>query len=148
MLAPWRSARYDRGMHTVALVDCLPYLAPTLGMLLEPHGFRVIWFESGKEMLEKYDPVEGCVLMDVFLWYMNGLEVLESFRSRWGVPVIITDCGDYPENRRQAMALGAFDYIVKPWKTPDLIDLLKEACEYSDVPTIVDRSPRERPYCG
>jgi two-component system NtrC family response regulator/two-component system nitrogen regulation response regulator GlnG len=134
-------------MHTVALVDDCHYPHTTLALLLEPHGFHVVWFATGKEMLEQYDAVEGCVLLDTWLRYMDGFEVLERFRKRWGVPVIIMDATEIRGHRERALSLGAFDFVPKPWNMPELIALLQRACE-ADVPTIVDCGPRERPYYG
>jgi CheY-like chemotaxis protein len=135
-------------MHTVAMADSNTFLFPVLELLLEPLGFRLVGFPSGKEMLERYDPIEGCVLVDVYQHYFDGFEVLERFKKRWAVPVIMLSCWDAPKFRQRAGELGAFAYLLKPWKTPELIDLLTRACDYSDIPTIVERSPRERPYCG
>src|SRR6185437_4804881 len=86
-------------------------------------------FASAGEFLSAYDPAHpGCVVLDVRMPQMSGLEVQEQLNLRGAIiPVIfITGHGDIPM-AVEAMQAGAFDFLQKPFRDQDLIDRIQRA---------------------
>ena len=106
----------------VLIVDDEPEAVELLQEFLLARGYEVITAGDGEEALRKVK--EGrphLILLDVLMPKMDGLEVLRQVREidkEVGV-IMVTGMAE-EEIGRQAMALGAFDYIVKPLDLPYL----------------------------
>ena len=114
---------------TVFVVDDDPALRRSMRWLIESVGLRVQTFASAKMFLEMYDAsVPGCVVLDVRMPGMSGLELQEQLRERQiDIPVIIvTGYGDVPMAVR-AMKGGAVDFIEKPASDQVLLDHIHQA---------------------
>lgn len=92
-------------------------------------GFSPRAFASGADFVEAVADLEaGCVLLDLRMPEVDGLEVLEAIadhRSRFHI-IMISAHGDVTTAVR-AMQLGAIDFIEKPFTEPVLIRTLKQA---------------------
>lgn len=87
----------------------------SLSALLRAYGKHVVPFASGQEFLQhpRQDDC-ACVLLDLSMPSMSGLEVQQQVTSRAAMPVIfITGRGDVPSTV-QAMKGGAVDFLTKP----------------------------------
>ncbi|MCH8880691.1 MAG: response regulator transcription factor [Planctomycetes bacterium] len=116
----------------VHVVDDDPSLLKSLCWLLESVGLTVALFESAQNFLAEFDPAQpGCVLLDVRMPGMNGLELHQDFKSRnISIPIIVfTGHGDVAM-AVQAMKDGAFDVIEKPYNEQGLLDRINDAIEY------------------
>ncbi|MBU0639726.1 MAG: response regulator transcription factor [Planctomycetes bacterium] len=114
---------------TVFVVDDDPGMRGSLRWLIESVGLRVKVFESAREFLAAYDPERpGCVVLDVRMPGMSGLELHEELSSMHGaVPaIIITGHGDVPMAVR-AMKAGAVDFLEKPFGDQVLLDCIRKA---------------------
>ncbi len=81
--------------------------------------------ESALEALER-DGQFDTVILDLNLPKMSGWEVLETIHlENPNLPVVILAASADPENRRNALAMGASDYVVKPVSIRELIDVLE-----------------------
>lgn len=84
--------------------------------------------ENGRLALEKLRAGGfGCVLLDINMPEMNGLEFLEAkagLPALAGLPVIVLTTQDEEELRRKALALGAKAFLVKPFKKEELVSTL------------------------
>ena len=113
----------------VYLVDDDPSVRRSIGFMLKTSGFDVRTYESGVELVKeaaRLDP--GCILLDIRMPGMDGLEVQQALRDR-GVthPVIImTGHGDV-SLAVQAMKAGAVDFIEKPFEKAVLLSALEQA---------------------
>ena len=99
--------------------------------LSESIGFRTAAYDSARAFLESYvDRQPGCLLLDVRMPGMNGLELQERLLDRSiDLPVIIvTGHGDVPMAVR-AIKAGAFDFIEKPFDNQTLIGRIKAAVD-------------------
>ena len=114
---------------TVYLVDDEPGMLKALGRLLGAEGFRVKPFASAKTFLAETE-LHGCVVLDVSMPEMDGMEVLRLLRAQGcDVPVIfLTGHGDIPMSVR-AMKSGAVDFLTKPVQNVDLIRAVKAALD-------------------
>ena len=89
---------------------------------LSAKGYEVITASDGDEALRKVkEERPHLILLDIQMPKMDGLEVLRRLREiDKEVGVIMITGVNEQEIARQAMALGAFDYIVKPLDLPYL----------------------------
>lgn len=113
----------------VYLVDDDPSVRRSIGFMLKTSGFEVRTYETGIELVKdapQLDP--GCILLDIRMPGMDGLEVQQALRDK-GVthPVIImTGHGDV-SLAVQAMKAGAIDFIEKPFEKAVLLGALELA---------------------
>lgn len=114
---------------TVFVVDDNQDMRDSLGMLLESVGIASRMFSCASDFLASCNQMqEGCMLLDVRMPGMSGIELLETLKSK-GIllPVIlITGHGDVPMAVR-ALKHGAFDFIQKPFNTQELLDRVHAA---------------------
>ena len=101
---------------TVFIVDDDAAVRRALAAILEGEGFTVLPFESAEEFLETCESqAAGCVLLDLRLQGMDGLQAQDAIAARGiTLPVIfLTGHGDIPKSVR-AMKAGAIDFLQKP----------------------------------
>lgn len=123
----------------IRIVDDDEDLAESLKFLLEPEGWKVVSYLSAEDYLKSDAPsVEGCLLLDIRMPGLSGLELQEKMKERgWEVPIIfLTGHGDV-DVAVQAMKFGAYDFLQKPVKAERLIQaissvasILKEKRDY------------------
>jgi DNA-binding response OmpR family regulator len=103
-------------MPRVLVVDDEPDAVELLQEFLTSKGYEVITASEGEEALRKVKSERPhLILLDVRMPKMNGLEVLRQVRQiDKEVGVIMVTAVNEEETGRQALELGAFDYIVKP----------------------------------
>ena len=88
-------------------------------------------FPTANKFLEHYDPRQpGCLVLDIFMPGMSGLELQDELNRRGAViPVIfITGHADVA-SAVAAVRHGAFNYLQKPFSNADLIDNVRQALE-------------------
>ncbi len=115
----------------VFIVDDDEAVRSSLRLLLKSVGLVPNALGSAREFLEKYEPAQpGCLVLDVRMPEMSGLELQEQLNRQGAViPVIfITGHGDVPM-AVEAMQAGAFDFLQKPFRDQDLIDRIQRALE-------------------
>jgi FixJ family two-component response regulator len=130
---------------TVFVVDDDRAVRKSLRWLLESVDLKVETFESAREFLEKYEPHRpGCVVLDVRMPGMSGLELQDHLRSAGiDIPVIIiTGYGDIPMAVR-AMKAGAIDFIEKPVCDQVLLEHIHDALEVDQKRRQVRTNSRE-----
>jgi FixJ family two-component response regulator len=117
----------------VFVVDDDPSVRKSLGRLLKSAGYRVETFASAREFLRRGEhPSPGCVVLDVQLPELNGLELQQKLAGTAdSLPIIfISGHGDIPMSVR-AMKNGAVDFLPKPFMAKDLLRVIGEALERS-----------------
>ena len=101
---------------TVFIVDDDAAVRRALAAILEGEGFTVCPFESAEEFLETCETqAAGCILLDLRLQGMDGLQAQDAISARGiTLPIIfLTGHGDVPKSVR-AMKAGAIDFLQKP----------------------------------
>jgi FixJ family two-component response regulator len=114
---------------TVHLVDDDASVLTATSRLLRASGFTVRAFASAAEFLEQRDPdAPGCVLADVQMPAMNGLELQVALaRSHNPLPIVfLTGAGDIPSSVR-AMRDGAEDFLEKRAPPAELLGAVNRA---------------------
>ena len=121
---------------TVFIVDDDSKIRDALQWLFESIQLPVETFISATHFLESYTfDRPGCLIIDVRMPSMGGLELLEQLKlKKCPLPVIvITGHGDIPMAVR-AMKAGAVDFISKPFNDQYLIDLIQEIFNQKPLP--------------
>ena len=117
---------------TIHVIDDEPIILEVLGQLLSSEGFEVEISASGEEALQKYEsrPFD-IVLLDLMMPDMSGLEVLRTIRriQPQALVIIITAYASV-ESAIEAMKLGAFDYVQKPFKHEELLLTIARALDH------------------
>jgi FixJ family two-component response regulator len=116
-------------LSTVFVVDDDAQTVASLGWLLEAEGLNVVGYSSARELLDDFDPqAHGCLIVDVRMPDMSGLELQDELARRGGRhPIIfITGFGDVP-TCSQAYRSGAFDFLEKPLDDHALIEVVHRA---------------------
>jgi two-component system, LuxR family, response regulator FixJ len=129
----------------VYLVDDDYSVRDSLSMLIESTGQAVRCFESADEFLENFDPDQpGCLILDVRMPRMTGLELQEELNRRdFNIPIIfISGHADVPDSSK-AFRGGAVDYMEKPFDSETLLNRMKEAIR-KDADTRVQNSERRK----
>lgn len=141
---------------SVYVVDDDSMVRRALFFTLTTGGYNPRSFRSGFDFLAEAATLpEGCVLLDLRMPELGGMEVLSALRQREiGLPVIvITGHGDV-SNAVAAMKLGALDFLEKPFDDAmlfevlamafDQISMLREPPSFADARERVSRlTPRE-----
>jgi FixJ family two-component response regulator len=116
----------------VFVVDDDISVRESLELLLGYAGWRVETFGSAQEFLAR-PPVEcpSCLVLDVSLPGLNGLDLQKHIAGRMGMPIIfITGHGDIPMTV-QAMKAGAAEFLTKPFSDDVLLTAIQHAIERS-----------------
>lgn len=111
----------------VHLVDDDEGVRRSAAFMLKTSGYRVQTYETGVALLKDVRSLEpGCILLDIRMPEMDGLEVQRALREAGCLlPVIImTGHGDVPV-AVQAMKAGAIDFLEKPFEKQTLLQALE-----------------------
>lgn len=111
--------------NTVFIVDDDQDFRDSLAWLIEGAGHKVVAFESAEAFLFGYKQEPGCVILDVRMSGMSGLQLQQEIIDRkFSIPVImITGHGDVAM-AVQAMKNHAVDFIEKPFEDVAMLELI------------------------
>lgn len=115
----------------ILIIDDEQNMCHMLSSVLQKEGFRVFSASSGEMGVEflKKESVE-IVLCDLKMPGMDGLEVLERvFDAGLVTTMIMMSAYATVDTAVKAMKLGAYDFITKPFKTEEILCVLKKALE-------------------
>lgn len=114
--------------NTVFIVDDDDDFRDSLAWLIEGAGHEVVSFESAESFLFGYQKEPGCLILDVRMSGMSGLQLQQEIIQRgYRLPVImITGHGDVPM-AVQAMKNNAIDFIEKPFEDVAMLALIDRA---------------------
>jgi two-component system, LuxR family, response regulator FixJ len=114
----------------VFVVDDDADVRDSMRLLLEVAGFKVRNFTSARQFLDDISPKHGCLVADIRMPDMSGLELQEEVaRRHLDLPVIImTGHGDVPLAVR-AMKAGAIDFLEKPFDEEKMLTSVRRALE-------------------
>jgi FixJ family two-component response regulator len=148
----------NESQSTVFVVDDDAAVREALRDLIDSVGLRVELFGSAGEFLQRKLPhLPSCLILDVRLPGKSGFDLQrELAEANIDIPIIfITGHGDIPMSVR-AMKAGAVEFLTKPFRDQDLLDVIQLALERdratrqreAEIATLRDRfeslTPRER----
>lgn len=111
---------------TVLVVEDKASLTQMLQFLFLSKGLDVQIAFDGLEAMEKISELRpDLVLLDIMMPRMDGFEVLEKLKASpdtENIPVIMLTARKSREDMEKAKALGAVEYITKPFKAVEVVD--------------------------
>lgn len=116
---------------TVSVVDDDRQVRESLAALIQSMDLEVHCYATGQQFLANYTPTRpGCVVLDLRLPQLNGLQVLDEMAARrLKVPVImISGHGDITA-AVSAMKAGAVDFLEKPYRGSALLESVRRAID-------------------
>ncbi|TDR56639.1 MULTISPECIES: response regulator [Halomonas] len=117
-------------MAKVLVVDDEPNIVLSLEFLMQQAGFQVDTAEDGESALSRIaESPPDLVLLDISLPGISGFDVLERLRSdpdHARLPIIMLTAHGREVEREKGLALGADDYITKPFSTQALVEKVKK----------------------
>ncbi len=106
----------------VLVVDDEERILNFLNSKLKASGYEVLTASNGVEALEQAQGQEpDLIVLDVLMPKMDGFETLKQLRTFSSVPVIILSARGADADRIKGLALGADDYLPKPFNPDELV---------------------------
>ena len=141
-------------VHTIHVLDDDPGVRRSLDRLLRSVGYRTRLYESAFALIEAAPDISGCILLDVRMPDMDGLQVHERLRESPCPVILMTGHADV-EMAIHALKAGAVDFLEKPFPEERLLDAIEAALRQTNVchveeialdaaQKIAGLSPRER----
>lgn len=116
-------------MKTILLIEDNEEILENLTEYFELEGYKILFSNNGKEGVElARESMPDLVICDVLMSEMDGHEVLRLLldtSKTYGIPFIFSTSNAQKVERAAALALGADDYIVKPFE-PEALLVLSE----------------------
>jgi FixJ family two-component response regulator len=118
----------------VYVVDDDEGIRNSIESLIRSVGLSVQTFASAQEFLGTKRKAAGCLVLDVRLPGLSGLDLQsELVREEIHTPIVfITGHGDIPMSVR-AMKAGAVEFLTKPFREEDLLDAIRQAIKRDQV---------------
>jgi two-component system KDP operon response regulator KdpE len=116
----------------VLVVDDEPPIVRAVAANLRVRGFEVLTAASGEGALaavETHQP--DCLVLDLGLPGIDGLEVLRRLRTWTQIPVIVLTAIDGERDKVTALDLGADDYVTKPFGVAELMARIRVALRHA-----------------
>jgi len=109
----------------VLVVDDEPNIVISITFLMKQKGYEVRTASNGEEALQALnEKVPDLILLDVMMPKPDGYEVCQIIRAtaKWkDIPVIMLTAKGREVEREKGFAMGADDYITKPFSTQELV---------------------------
>ncbi len=119
--------------HSVLVVDDEPNIVMSLEFLMEQAGFEVRVAADGEAALKAMEEkLPDLVLLDVMMPKRDGYDLCQMIRAKpeWkDVRIIMLTAKGREVEREKGMALGADDYVTKPFSTRELVERVKSFLE-------------------
>ena len=132
-------------MKRILVVDDEESVRKMLSVVLEKEGFDVICAGNGREALEAFRTQSpDIVIMDIRMPEMDGLQALEEIcKQDKNATVILMTAYAAVDTAVQAMKLGAFDYVIKPFDLDEILLLVGRAQQLRQMRSDINLLHRE-----
>ena len=117
------------GKTTILVVDDEETIRSLIKRIMQDAGYDVTTAANGKEALnilsQQKERSPDLVILDIMMPGLSGLEVLDIIRGRFDIPVIMLTAKQAVTTVRDALDIGADDYVRKPFRTTELVARVK-----------------------
>lgn len=114
--------------YLVYVVDDDDSMRRALDRLLRSAGLKTEVFASAQEFLDQSRPGGACIVLDVRMPGMTGLELQQRLAATQpGLPVVLITAYASDALRRQALAAGASAFLRKPFEDCELLEAVTRA---------------------
>ncbi|MFH0769275.1 MAG: response regulator transcription factor [Chloroflexota bacterium] len=114
---------------SILVVDDEETVRSLVKRIMQDAGYDVITAANGEEALsilsQQKESSPDLVILDIMMPGISGLEVLDIIRKRFDIPVIILTAKREVTTARDALVLGADDYVRKPFRPGELLARVK-----------------------
>lgn len=111
---------------TVLVVEDEKNIADVIVAYLKKEGFKTLVANDGQRALELFAEEEvDLLILDLMLPLLSGEEIAKRVRSRSNIPIIMLTAKTEEEERIRGLALGADDYVSKPFSPRELMERVK-----------------------
>jgi putative two-component system response regulator len=117
--------------NTVLVVDDDPYVLEYVTALLSEYNYTILAFSNGRDAVErlKHDGAVDAVLTDIKMPIMTGIELLEQVHvMNPELPVLLMTAYAELDTAVSAIKQGAFDFIIKPYRSEQLLQIGRASC--------------------
>jgi two-component system, OmpR family, KDP operon response regulator KdpE len=115
----------------VLVVDDEPSILRVVAANLRARGYEALTAASGAAALTAIETRQpDCIVLDLGLPDVGGLEVLRRVRTWASTPVVILTARDDQRDRATALELGADDYVTKPFAMAELLTRVRGALQH------------------
>lgn len=114
---------------TVMTVDDSASVRQVVSFTLKEAGYQVIEAADGQDALSKLKGIVHLVITDLNMPRINGIELVKRLRAMPAykfVPIVVLTTESQDEKKRQAKAAGATGWIVKPFRSQQLLAVVKK----------------------
>jgi two-component system, OmpR family, alkaline phosphatase synthesis response regulator PhoP len=115
---------------SILVADDEPSILLSLQFLLQKAGFEVRLAHNGEEVIQAVEQsTPDLLLLDAMMPQRDGYDVCQTIRAdpRWAnLPIIMLTAKSRDVERQKGMALGATDYVTKPFSTRDLVATVRK----------------------
>src|SRR5271157_2634866 len=117
--------------YSIIIVDDEALTLRTIGRALDAEGFEVFLASNGEDALKTISEERpDLALLDVVLPGINGIEVLRQVKKISPTTVVVMMSAYHLVERAvEAMKLGAYDYLIKPFHISDMVRTIQRATE-------------------
>ncbi len=117
--------------YSVLVVDDEPGMREFLEIMLTKEGYEVSIASNGEEAIEKIGKESfDLAIVDIQMPGINGIEVLRNTREKnYNTTIIMITAFASHESAIEAMKLGAYDYITKPFKIDEIKLVIKKSLD-------------------
>src|SRR3954452_141367 len=106
----------------ILVVDDDDAIRNTLAQHLTLHGFDVIGARDGAEAFDRFSASKpDLVLSDLAMPRADGFALIQRIRANSATPVVVLSVRGGDVDKVRALDLGADDFVVKPFSTPELL---------------------------
>jgi DNA-binding response OmpR family regulator len=113
----------------ILVADDEPSILLSLQVLLQKAGYAVRVARDGQEVLGAVrEATPDLIVLDAMMPVLSGYDVCEMLRAEPGlrdIPIIMLTAKGRDTDRDKGMALGATDYITKPFSTRELVETVR-----------------------
>jgi len=110
---------------TILIAEDDPNIAALVAKYLDREGFLALIAADGEEALALARRGPALVVLDLMLPKMDGWEVCRALRRESDVPVVMLTAREDEVDRVAGLAMGADDYVVKPFSPRELVERIK-----------------------
>ena len=115
---------------SILIVDDEDYIVTSLSFVMKNAGYEVDSAENGEVALEKIrSKAPDLIILDVMMPKLDGFEVCKTIRANpdWNsVRIIMLTAKGRDSEREKGLAMGADDYLTKPFSTRDILQRAQE----------------------
>lgn len=143
---------------TILIIEDDSEINDMLSILLQQNGYATVSAYSGTEGLLVHSSKINLILLDLMLPGRSGEDIIRELKEKHDVPIIVTSAIHDIEKKVDLFALGADDYVTKPFHNEELLariearlrknthTIIKDTITYKDI--ILDSASFSASCCG